>query len=255
MDSKSCFSLVQFKELLMARIRTIKPEFFTSESIVSLSPLARLLFIALWCEADRRGRLAWKPKTFKLRYFPADDCDIGALCKELVDSELVIIYENNQKLYADIPSFEKHQVINNRESESLIQARVNDASRTRHSGGCRGREGKGREGKEKEKEDASASQDSPRQVSTDESPRNMSTENFVWREGVSLLTSKGCDERSARVFLGRMCKERGPPAVMQAIEKAIDEDAVEPRAYIAGVLANSASVDDPVERMMRGAVN
>ena len=45
----------------MARIRTIKPEFFTSEDIVALSPLARLLFIALWCEADREGRLVWKP--------------------------------------------------------------------------------------------------------------------------------------------------------------------------------------------------
>jgi len=52
----------------VARIRTIKPEFFTSEDIVSLAPLTRLLYIALWCEADKEGRLAWKPLTFKLRY-------------------------------------------------------------------------------------------------------------------------------------------------------------------------------------------
>ncbi len=31
----------------MARIRTIKPEFFTSEDVVALSPLARLLFISV----------------------------------------------------------------------------------------------------------------------------------------------------------------------------------------------------------------
>jgi hypothetical protein len=43
----------------VARIRTIKPEFFTSEDIVSLPPLTRLLYIALWCEADKEGRLAW----------------------------------------------------------------------------------------------------------------------------------------------------------------------------------------------------
>ena len=67
----------------MARIRTIKPEFFTSEDIVSLSPLARLLYQATWCEADKEGRLQWKPGTFKLRYFPADECDILALCEEL----------------------------------------------------------------------------------------------------------------------------------------------------------------------------
>ena len=42
----------------MARIRTIKPDFFTSEDIVGLTPEARLLYIALWCEADREGRLA-----------------------------------------------------------------------------------------------------------------------------------------------------------------------------------------------------
>ena len=41
----------------MARIRTIKPEFFTSDDICALSPRARLLYVGLWCEADREGRL------------------------------------------------------------------------------------------------------------------------------------------------------------------------------------------------------
>lgn len=54
----------------MARIRAIKPDFFTSEDIVSLSPLARLLFISTWLEADREGRFVWRPKTMKLRYLP-----------------------------------------------------------------------------------------------------------------------------------------------------------------------------------------
>ena len=45
----------------MAYIRTIKATFFTSDDIVSLSPLARLLYIALWTEADREGRLYWRP--------------------------------------------------------------------------------------------------------------------------------------------------------------------------------------------------
>lgn len=128
----------------MARIRTIKPEFFTSEDIASLTPLARLLYIALWCEADREGRLDWKPGTFKLRYFPADNCDISELASELIERKLVIIYHADGNVYAEIPTFKTHQVINNRESESTRPARVNDASTTRESG----REGKGREGKE-----------------------------------------------------------------------------------------------------------
>lgn len=103
----------------MARIRTIKPEFFTSEDIVSLSPLARILYIATWCEADKEGRLVWKPATFKLRYLPADNCDINALCAEIVDAKLVILYGSG---YAHIPGFSKHQHVNPRESVSALPA-------------------------------------------------------------------------------------------------------------------------------------
>ena len=133
----------------MARIRTIKPEFFTSEDIVSMSPLARLFYIALWCEADREGRLEWKPRTLKLRYLPGDDCDISELADELIGSGLIELYEVDGKVYAEIPSFKKHQIINNRESESQIPSRVEHASGTRQARvkaeGKEGREGKGRE--------------------------------------------------------------------------------------------------------------
>lgn len=139
----------------MARIRTIKPEFFTSEDIVSLSPLARLLYQATWCEADKEGRLQWKPGTFKLRYFPADNCDIHALCGELVERGLVVLYGDG---LAYIPQFSKHQHINPRESDSQLpdpHATAPKATRqprvaTRHDASARdddaqgGREGKGR---------------------------------------------------------------------------------------------------------------
>ena len=128
----------------MARIRTIKPEFFTSEDIVSLTPLSRLFYVSLWCESDRDGRLEWKPKTFKLRYFPADDCNIDAMGKELIAAGLIVLYEDGK--FAEIPSFQKHQVINNRESESQIPARVKDASaRDQAEGRKEGKERKARE--------------------------------------------------------------------------------------------------------------
>ena len=134
----------------MARIRTIKPEFFTSEDIVELEPLARLLYIALWCEADKEGRFSWKPKTFKMRYFPGDDCNIDALCDALVTRGLVCLYGDS---FAYVPSFKDHQHINPREKDSVIpgpdeyiDARVSDASVT-----VKARAGRkeGREGKEK----------------------------------------------------------------------------------------------------------
>jgi hypothetical protein len=137
----------------MARIRTIKPEFFTSEDIVELEPLARLLYIALWCEADKEGRLAWKPKTFKMRYLPIDGCDIDALCDALLTRGLIVTYGDG---LAYIPSFKNHQHINPREKDSVLPAptqemltrepRVNDASVTDREEGRK--EGKGKEGRE-----------------------------------------------------------------------------------------------------------
>lgn len=108
----------------MARIRTIKPEFFTSNDIVSLTPLSRLFYISLWCESDREGRLNWNTKTFKMRYLPADNCNIDDLANELIEAGLIVVYEIDDKKYAEIPSFKNHQVINNRESESVLPSRV-----------------------------------------------------------------------------------------------------------------------------------
>lgn len=141
----------------MARIRTIKPEFFTSEDIVSLSPFARLLYIALWCEADREGRFAWKPNTFKMRYLPGDTLDIDALARELVASGLVKLYSDG---LAYIPEFAKHQHVNPREAASILpspnetkkKGRVSDASARDSDTSARdsdtqvGKEGKGKEG-------------------------------------------------------------------------------------------------------------
>jgi hypothetical protein len=135
----------------MARIRTIKPEFFTSEDIVALSPLARLLYVALWCESDKEGRMLWKPRTFKMRYFPADACDIDALCSELTTGGLVRLYGEG---LAFIPAFTMHQHINPRETASQLpepdkkltrQPRVT-TRQPRDSDAQGGREGKGKEG-------------------------------------------------------------------------------------------------------------
>ena len=115
----------------MAYIRTIKASFFTSDDIVSLSPLARLLYIALWTEADREGRFTWRPGNFKLRFLPGDSCEISELCNELVESGLVATYSVNGKTYAEIPTFKRHQFINNREGKSTLPSRVTDATGTR----------------------------------------------------------------------------------------------------------------------------
>jgi len=124
----------------MARIRTIKPEFFTSEDIVALSPFARLLYVALWCEADREGRMKWLPKTFKMRYLPADSVDIHALCNEIVEANLVVMYGDG---LAYIPAFLDHQHINPRETASNLPDPHASATR-RHASVTYREEGKER---------------------------------------------------------------------------------------------------------------
>ncbi len=122
----------------MARIRTIKPEFFTSDDICALSPLARLLYVGLWCEADREGRLVWTPGVMKRRYLPDDACDIEALGAELTGRGLIRLYGDG---LACIPSFARHQHVNIREAQSKLPPPPGDVQAQLPLG----REGEGRE--------------------------------------------------------------------------------------------------------------
>ncbi|WP_426314547.1 hypothetical protein ACN9MF_28410 [Methylobacterium fujisawaense] len=79
----------------MARIRTIKPEYWTSEQVMECSPLARLLFIGLWNFCDDAGRMAMSPKRIKAQVFPSDDItssDVLGLLQELSANELIRFY-------------------------------------------------------------------------------------------------------------------------------------------------------------------
>jgi hypothetical protein len=129
----------------MARIRTIKPEFFTSDDICALSPLARLLYVGLWCEADREGRLVWTPGVMKRRYLPDDACDIETLGAELTGRGLLRLYGDG---LACIPSFARHQQVNIREAQSKLPSPSGEVQAQLPLG--REGEGKEREGEGKE---------------------------------------------------------------------------------------------------------
>ena len=63
----------------MARIRSVHPSLFTDEAWVSCSPLARLLYIGLWTDADDQGLFEWKPLQIKMRLLPGDSADVAAM--------------------------------------------------------------------------------------------------------------------------------------------------------------------------------
>ena len=70
----------------MARARNIKPGFFDNEILGELPALTRLLFIGLWCLADREGRLQDRPKRIKKELLGYDDVtadDVDTMLQQL----------------------------------------------------------------------------------------------------------------------------------------------------------------------------
>jgi len=149
----------------MARIRTVKPDLFKHEDLFDAEreeglPL-RLAFIGLFTVADREGRFKWKPRTLKTDVMPHDDVDFSRVLDALLTRGWLVKYTFQGEEFGCIPTFSRHQVINNRESpselpspeEGSIQNNNIDASGTRESreshatrGEGKGREGKGKEG-------------------------------------------------------------------------------------------------------------
>ncbi len=89
----------------MAKIRGVKPEYWTDEAIVELSIPARLLFIGLWNYACDNGHLDDKPKQIKMRLFPADDIDVDLLLSELEEHGRITRVAG----VITIPKFADHQ--------------------------------------------------------------------------------------------------------------------------------------------------
>lgn len=74
----------------MARIRSVKPEFWTDPDVVDLPMAARLLFIGSWNHADDFGVLPDDPRRLKLQVLPADDVDAEAMIDLLVERGLLL---------------------------------------------------------------------------------------------------------------------------------------------------------------------
>lgn len=99
----------------MARIRTIKPEFWTSEQILDLSLPARLLFIGLWNFCDDNGVHPASARVLKARVLPADDitvAQVDGLVKELLTQGLLREYQAQEASWWHVTGWSRHQMIN-----------------------------------------------------------------------------------------------------------------------------------------------
>jgi uncharacterized phage protein (TIGR02220 family) len=87
----------------MARMRIVKPEFWTSDQVMELSRDARLAFIGLWNFCDDAGIHTANVKRLKAEVFPCDDdlssVGVRALVDEMIKHGLVIEYEAEGEAY------------------------------------------------------------------------------------------------------------------------------------------------------------
>lgn len=106
----------------MARIRYIKPGFFDNERLGSLPLAARLLFIGLWCHADRDGRLEDRPARIKKEILGYDRVDCDRLLGVLQASGFLMRYSVSDLPLLQIVNFHKHQKPHVNESASTYPA-------------------------------------------------------------------------------------------------------------------------------------
>ncbi|HAU5500966.1 TPA: primosomal protein [Cronobacter sakazakii] len=107
----------------MARIRTIKPEFWTDEDLSEVSEAACLLAIGLLNYADDEGYFNANPKLVKAAVFPIREQSgsIPVLLHELSSVGYISLFSGaDGKIYGLVNNFLKHQVIN-KAKKSIIK--------------------------------------------------------------------------------------------------------------------------------------
>jgi hypothetical protein len=105
----------------VARIRTIKPDFWTDEKVLGIKPLTRLFFIGMWNFADDYGRLEFAPVSLKAKIFPGDQLtgdDVKEMLRELSGADLLLVYAAKGKDYIAITGWH-NQKIDKRQSSKI----------------------------------------------------------------------------------------------------------------------------------------
>jgi len=97
----------------VARIRSVKPEFWTDRKLARLSRDARLLYIALWNQADEWCRVHGDARYVKGHCLPYDDdLSLGAIDRildELAAAGHLQRYEADGDPYLFLPKMGRHQ--------------------------------------------------------------------------------------------------------------------------------------------------
>ena len=99
----------------MARIRTIKPQFWDDAKIGRIPRDARLLYIGLWTFADDLGVVIADPVWLKSKIFPYDKIQIQQLeawLGLLEKTGFISLLSVKSESFYYLPTFSRHQIIN-----------------------------------------------------------------------------------------------------------------------------------------------
>lgn len=107
----------------MARIRTIKPEFWTDEKIVQLPYEARLFFIGLWNFCDDDGYLMNEPNRLRMQILPNDNVDPTMIIDLLCCAGLLDLCETEDAPVLLVRHFKDHQKVSH-SAPSKIKPKV-----------------------------------------------------------------------------------------------------------------------------------
>lgn len=97
----------------MARIRNIKPDFWTDEKLVELETWERLLFIGLWNFADDEGYMPYSPKRIKMQIFPGDSLEVSRGIQSLISIGAVELFDSEYGQVLHVSKWSKHQKVSN----------------------------------------------------------------------------------------------------------------------------------------------
>lgn len=223
----------------MSRIRSIHPGIWTDEAFVSLSGMARLLFIGLWNECDDKGTFPWSPLQMKMRILPADNVDAGALLAEIEAAGCIMRYEIDGKSYGAVRNFCKFQ----RPKKPNNVHPISEPAAVYVGFG----------GEAVPNQLPTASEKSPQMKDGGGNSNSVSNETdgqavvdpdkIMFDAGVSIITGAGKSAGAARSWLGKARKDHGTEAVIAAIGRAKREGAIDPISFMEASLRTRARAD------------
>jgi len=231
----------------VARIRTIKPEFFLDDELAELPIVSRMLFIGMWTLCDCEGRLEDRPKRIKAQILPFDDCDVSAALDGLHEAGFIVRYESAGGKYISVPNFRKHQRLSGIEAQSIsaippperakeaqeiaIEA-IEKQSRSNEEA-ANVQEGKGKEGKGRERKEQVHADPEPTPSADPEKPKKRAAIDAALFDPIGFLADRGVERQAAADYVA-VRKGKKAPATETALKQ------IEAEARKAGVPLQAA---------------